>query len=273
MIPLKHKFDAFFFNRRLLIAKEIEAMLKITYILILILLTSCNHASGQVFMIDKDFVEHDRQYSPDKSMFILSYGFDHGAFGYGNGGTAVLKTSDTSKNLRQFDLPNNLIQLKWIDNKTISARIDIIPSIRSGENIETKDTEINGVKVKVSPFDYIEDDYHLEIEHRETSPNGQLELVAYRYLKDRNNLNFIHISVIGKGAPIPKYGNYFIASMQSDRILNGTWSKDNTLLFYSNSTDTQYIQYYFVHDKPNVKFEVITDDAQYGSKYRWMKAR
>lgn len=248
-------------------------MRKITYILILIFLTSCNYASSQVFMIDKDFVEHSRQYSPDKSMFILSYGFDHGAFGYGNGGNTVLKTSDISKNLRQFDLPSNLIQVKWIDNKTISARIDIIPFVRSGENVEIKDTEINGVKVKVSPFDYIEDEYHLEIEHRETSPNGQLELVAYRYLKDRNNLNFIHISIINKGEPIPKYGNYFIADMQSDRILNGTWSKDNTLLFYSNSTDAQYIQYYFVHNKPDTKFEIITDDSRYGSKYRWMKAK
>ncbi len=248
-------------------------MRKITYILVLILFTSCNSASSQVFMTDKDFVEHDRQYSPDKSMFILNYSLDTGAFGFGNGGNAVLKISDTSKNLKQFNLPDNLIMVKWIDNKTISARIDIIPFIRSGKNIEIKDTEINGVKIKVSPFDYIEDDYHLDIEHRETSPNGQLELIAYRYLKDRNNLNFIHVSVINKGEAIPKYGNFFIASMQSDRILNGTWSKDNTLLFYSNSNDTQYIQYYFVHDKPDIKFEVITDDALYGSKYRWMKAK
>lgn len=249
-----------------------DAIIKITYFLILALLTSCNYASSQVFMTDKDFVEHGRQYSPDKSMFILSYGLDTGAFGYGNGGNAVLKISDISKNLKQFDLPDNLIKVKWIDNKTISARIDIIPFIRSGQNVEIKDTKINGVKVKVSPFDYIEENSHLEIEHRETSPNGQLELIAYRYLID-SDLSFIHISVIKKGEPIPKYGNYFISSMQSDRILNGTWSEDNTLLFYSNSTDAQYIQYYFVHDKPDIKFEVITDDTRYGSKYRWTKAK
>lgn len=247
-----------------------NAIRKITYILILIVLTSCNYVSSQVFITDRDFVENNRQYSPDKSMLILDYSLDIGAFGFAKGGKAVLKISDLSKNLKQFNLPDNLIKVKWVDNKTISARIDIIPSIRSGKNIEIKDTEVNGVKVKISPYDYIEDDYHLEIEHRETSPNGKFELIAYRYLKDRSNLNFIHVSIINKGEPIPKYGNYFIASMQSDRILNGNWSKDNTLLFYSNSTDAQHIQYYFVHNKPDIKFEVISDDKQYGSKYRWI---
>jgi hypothetical protein len=247
-------------------------MQKIKYFLVFILLTSCNCISSQVFMTDKDFVENNRQYSPDKSMFILDYSLDTGAFGFGGGGNAVLKLSDTSKNLKQFDLPDNLIEIKWIDNKLISARIDIIPFMRSGKKFEIRDTEINGVKVKVSPLDYIEDDYHLEIVHRETSPNEQLELVAYRYLKDDSNLNFIHISVINKGESIPKYGNYFIGDMESDRVLNGTWSKNNTLLFYSNSTNAQYIKYYFVHNKPDIKYEVITDNALYGNKYRWMRA-
>ena len=95
--------------------------------------------------------------------------------------------------------------------------------------------------------------------------------MAYRYIEDRNSLNFIHVSVINKGEKIPKYGNYFIADMHSDRILYGTWSKENTLLFYTNSHDTELIKYFFVHDKPDVKFEVITDDAQYRSKYRWVE--
>ena len=225
--------------------------------------------SDGVFVSDKDFVESRRVYSPDKTMLILDYAVDHGAFGYGKGGTAVLRVTDLDKNLRQFNLPDALIRSEWVDNKTISARVDIFPFIRKGETPPISDVEVNGIKVKVTPFDYIESDYHLEIEHRETSPDGKLELIAYRYIKDRGSLNFIHVSVIEKGKQIPKYGNYFIADMFSDRILYGTWSKDNSLLFYSNNLYAQDVEYFFVQGKPDIKYEVITDDQTYGSKYRW----
>lgn len=234
------------------------------------LLASCTNT---VFVSDKDFVESRRVYSPDKTMLILDYAVDHGALGYGRGGTAILKTTDLNKNLRQFNLPDNLIQAEWVDNKTISAWMDIIPFIRKGERLSVNDTEVNGVKIKVTALDYIESDYHLEIEHREVSPDGRLELVAYRYLKDRSSLSFIHVSIINKGDQIPKYGNYFIADMRSDRILFGTWGKNNSLVFYSNSLYAQDIKYFFVHEKPDIKYEIITDDETYGSKYRWVAVK
>ncbi len=243
------------------------------FIIVVIFIASCNStAKNQVYMSDKDFVEHERQYSPDKSMLILTYSVDIGAFGYGNGGKAVLKPSDMSKNLKEFDLPPKLIQVKWINNKTISAGIDIIPSIRSGEKIEISDTEVNGIKIRVSAVDFIQETSHLQIEYRETSPDGRYELVAYRYYFE-SDMSFIHVSVIKKGESIPKYGNFFIGDIQSDRILGGTWTKDNTLLFYTNSIDAHYVQYFFVHNKPNIRFEVVQDDGRYGSKYRWIGSK
>lgn len=247
---------------------------RLTICLIAVLVASCVSAQRRpVFMTDNDFVEHERVYSPDKSMLILNYGIDIGAFGYGGNAKAVLKLSDMTKNLRQFDLPNGLMRVRWVDNVTISAQVDIIPSIRSGQPIEIRDTEVNGVKVKVSPYDYIDADDKTIVEHRETSPDGNLELVAYRYRANLQNIKFIHISVIKKGEPIPKYGNYFIGTMTSDHIMNGTWTKENKLLFYTNSLYADLVQYYFVHDKPDIEFEIITDDARYGSKYRWMGAK
>jgi hypothetical protein len=123
-----------------------------------------------------------------------------------------------------------------------------------------------GIKVKVSALDYIDKDDRQEIEHREVSPNGQFELVAYRHLKDRSNLNFIHISVIPVGGQIPKYGNYLIADMQSDYVLYGTWTDKNELKFYSNSQYSDLIQYYFVKDREEINYEIVTDDKEYGSK-------
>jgi hypothetical protein len=222
-------------------------------------------------MTDQDYVENYREFSPDSSMLLINYSLDLGAFGYGQSGTAILKLSDTTKNLRDFSLPNTLTRLKWLDNQTISAQFDILPSLRSGEKITLTDQEINGVKIKVSALDYIDKDDHLEIEHRELAPNGQFELVAYRYLKDRSNLNFIHISIIPVGGQIPKYGNYLIADMQSDYVLNGTWTEKNELKFYSNSQYSDLIQYYLVNGRAEIKYDIVTDDKEYGSKYRWTK--
>ena len=222
-------------------------------------------------MTDQDYVENYREFSPDSSMLLINYSLDLGAFGYGQSGTAILKLSDTTKNLRNFSLPNTLTRLKWLDNQTISAQFDILPSLRSGEKITLTDQEINGVKIKVSALDYIDKDDHLEVEHRELAPNGQFELVAYRYLKDRSNLNFIHISIIPVGGQIPKYGNYLIADMQSDYVLNGTWTEKNELKFYSNSQYSDLIQYYLVKDRAKIDYKIVTDDKEYGSKYRWTK--
>ncbi len=248
-------------------------MRKTIYILILVILSSCNlyDRKEEVFITDQDYVENYREFSPDSSMLLINYSLDLGAFGYGQSGTAILKLSDTTKNLRDFSLPNTLTRLKWLDNQNISAQFDILPSLRSGEKNTLTDKEINGVKIKVSALDYIDKDDHLEIEHRELAPNGQFELVAYRYLKDRSNLNFIHISIIPVGGQIPKYGNYLIADMQSDYVLNGTWTEKNQLKFYSNSQYSDLIQYYLVNDRAKIKYEIVTDDKEYGSKYRWTK--
>ena len=222
-------------------------------------------------MTDQDYVENYREFSPDNSMVLINYSLDLGAFGYGQAGTAILKLSDTTKNLRDFSIPNTLTKVKWLDNQNISAQFDILASLRTGEKIKFKDEEINNVKIKISALDYIDKEDHLEIEHKETSPNGQFELVVYRYLKDRSNLNFIHISIIPTGGQIPKYGNYLIADMQSDYVMYGTWNKNNELEFYSNTQYSDLVQYYLVDSRPKVNYKIITDDKKYGSKYRWTK--
>jgi len=246
---------------------------KTIIILILAILSSCNlyDRKEEVFMTDQDYVENDRQVSPDSSKLLISYSIDLGAFGYGQAGTVVLKLSDTTKNLREFTIPNTLTRIKWIDSENVSAQFDILPSLRTGDQIELKDIEVNGIKVNVSALDYIDKDDRQVIEHREVSPNGQFELVAYRYLKDRSNVNFIHISVIPVGGQIPKYGNYLIADMQSDYVLYGTWTDKNELKFYSNSQYSDLIQYYLVKDREEINYEIVTDDKEYGSKYRWTK--
>lgn len=147
-----------------------------TYLSIPILLVSCSlyDRKESVFMTDQDFVENYREFSPDRSMLLVNYSIDLGAFGYGQVGTAVLKTADTSRDLRTFSLPNTLIHTKWIDNKTISAKVDIIPSIRAGGSIKIRDRKINDIVVKVSPLDFIESDYQIQLNTGRSPPTGNM---------------------------------------------------------------------------------------------------
>lgn len=94
--------------------------------------------------------------------------------------------------------------------------------------------------------------------------------MAYRYLKDNDNLNFIHISVIPKGVKIPRYGNYFIADTSSDYILYATWDKKNTLVFYSNEQYHDLIPHYLVRTRHDIKYKIVID-KRYSGKYRWVK--
>jgi len=243
--------------------------------IVLVLFSSCSlyDRKKSVLITDRDFVENYREFSPDSSMVLINYNLDLGGLGYDQAVTAILKASDTTKDLMPFSLPNMLIDTKWIDNKTIAAKINIIPSLRAGNKLKINDTEINDVRIKVSAFDYIEPNYHLQIEHKETSPDGKYELVAYRYLKDNSNLNFIHISVIPKNGKIPRYGNYFIADKTSDYILDGTWAEDNTLIFYSNAQYLDFIQYYFVDSREKIKCKIVENNQKYKDKYRWINDR
>ena len=253
--------------------KERNEMKRSILILILTVLSSCifyDNRKEEVLITDKDYKENYREYSPDSSMLLINYSIDIGAFGYAQMGTAVLKLADTTKNLRQFSLPNTLERIKWLDNKNISAQFDILPNLRSGETIILKDIIVNNVKIRITELNYIfRKDDKPEIEHKEVSPNGQFELVAYRYPTIESGYNIIHISIIPVSGQIPKYGNFLISDKESDYILYGTWTKSNELIFYSNSQYSNLIQYFLVKNRPKIKYKFIVDDKKYRDKYLW----
>jgi len=201
-------------------------------------------------------------------MILINYGIDHGAFGYGHAGTAIVKPNDTLKDLRQFTLPNTFTDVKWIDNKTAIALYDITPDLRSGSISKISDKEINGIKIVVKANDYISDNFKRKIEHSELSPDGKNVLVAFRYT-DGTTFSPIQISIISKGDSLGKYGNFYIGTPQSDYVLNATWNNSNQLIFYTNQFDSYMIQYYLVDARPAIPYSIVIDDKKYGGKYLW----
>jgi len=200
-------------------------------------------------------------------MVSIDYSIDLGAFGYGRRGTAILKRADINKDLSQFTLPQEYLHVKWVDNHTVSAKVDIMESIRSGVKAHMPDTTMNGIRVKVSPFDYINSGDTLNIVSQSPSPDGKYVLACYRYNSIHND-GPLHISVIKKNNKIPKYGNFFIGDRSSDYVLKAGWNKASELLFFSNSLVAEMIPYFFVANRFNIKYHIITDDKNFGTKYR-----
>ncbi len=243
----------------------------------LFLISSCLTLSDdrkkEILKTDKDFVEFYREYSPDKTHILINYGLDLGATGYGHAGTAILRLEDTLKDFRPFSISNSYVKVKWLDNQRISAMREIVPFLRSGETVDLMAQKINNIDIEVSGYDFIESNYHMDIEHRESSPNDKMELIAYRYLENRSNLNFIHISVINKGDSIPKYGNYLIGEPSSDYVFFGEWTSDNKLIFYTNEIYKDMIHYCLVKNRPQISYKLVTNDTNYTNQYRWINKK
>lgn len=227
-----------------------------------VLLCSClfDERREAVYVSDQDFVENSRLFSPDSSMIALDYSIDLGAFGTGRRGTVIIRSSDIHKDLSKFTLPLEYIDVKWVNNKTVTAGVDVISDFRIGKMTEIRDTAINGVYVKVLPFDQTDPNDTLEIISKRTSPDGKCDLVCFRY-NGSDHRGLLHISIIKKGDKLSKLGNYFISDGSADYILKARWNRNGELLLYTNLKYAQMSEYFLVANRPDVDYHIVTDKS------------
>ncbi len=241
--------------------------LRIICLFAILLLFGCSE-SGH-YVSDKDFIEISREYSPNKEKVILVYNYDTGAFGYSRAFTAILDANNLENNLLPNNLPDKYYNAKWLDNNTVETEINIISDLREGLSIDYKKVQIENVTVIPKLVDTTEDG-RLKIEDRIESPDGKLELIAYRYAFN-NERALLQISIIGKGTELPRIGNYFIGTDSSDYVFNAEWKTDNEIQFETNSQYGNDAKYYFVKNRPPIKYTLNIDDNKYKSKYVWKK--
>jgi hypothetical protein len=112
---------------------------------------SCRYDWSPHYINNKDVAISEKLYSPDRSIAVVYYILDVGARG-----TRLYKSLLTESNyddeLMTYNLPPEIIVLKWVDNKTINVRYDPNEIFRLGgtysEMDYTKDTIIvNGVSL------------------------------------------------------------------------------------------------------------------------------
>jgi hypothetical protein len=236
---------------------------------------SCNifpTRSSKVFITDNDYYEIKRQYSPDKTKLLLTYGIDQGATGRGEVGTAMLNIGDSSKDIKPFTIAwYEYNDHEWLNNETAIFYLDYLKRMRQTKfQKQYFDTLINGIKIKYDYKDLVDKRYRADTLLNQLSPNNKYRLTVYHYLKDSSNNNFLNISVTKASDTIPKYGNFFIGEIKDDYIYYCRWSETNKLLLYTTSSCQNIIENYLVENRLDVPFEIrVKDDVQ--SPFQWTK--
>lgn len=225
--------------------------------LILFLLTACNLSDSKVFLSDKNIYEIKRQYSPNRTKVLLTYGADEGATGAGEVGTAILKLSDTSKNISPFTVAwHEYNDHAWIDNDTAVFYLDYLEKMRNSKFIKSYyDTLINSIHIKYYYKDLIDSSYKMDTLLNKLSPDKNYRLVVYQYINKAFKNNFINISIINSNDTIPKYGNYFIGDLKDDYVNNCDWLNSNELAIYTTSSCEYIIQNFMVNDGIKVPYK------------------
>lgn len=238
---------------------------------IFFLLTGCNDFGQKVFITDKSYYEIERQYSPDKTKLLLTYGANEGATGEGEVGTAVLKLGDTSKNILPYTIAwHEYNDHKWINNDTAVFYLDYLRKMRHSRFIKKyQDSVINGIHVKYDYKDLVDSLYKTDTLLNQLSPDNQNRLTVYRYVKGTYDNNFLNISITKPNDTIPRYGNFFISDIANDYIYYCKWSNTNKLILYTISGGHAIIENYLVqNNQVTVPIEIKEkDDVQ--SPFRW----
>lgn len=248
-------------------------MRKISTILILSLLTACNLSNNRVLLGNKNIYEIKRQYSPDKTKILLTYGDDEGATGEGEVGTAILKLPDTSKDVSPFTISwDKYNDHAWINNDTAIFYLDYLKKMRKSKFINSHyDTLINGIHIMYDYKDLIDSSYNMDTLFNKFSPDKNYRLVVYQYINKVFKNNFINISIINFNDTIPKYGNFFIGDLKDDYINNCDWLNSNELAIYTTSSCEYIIQNFMVNRGINVPYKIVVDDKKYSDVYWWTK--
>jgi hypothetical protein len=224
------------------------------------------------YLSDRDIIIAKKLPSPDGSRIAVDYYYDNGALGYGMGHTALLAANQMKSNLRKFRLSARYESLRWEKEGSLTVTVDYIECIRANEDCSKARDTAYGTQINIQNYDETAGKSRV-IEAELPSPSGQRELIAYRY-PDGPNLGRIHVSIIGKGQPIPRYGNFYIASEEGDGILGAKWESDASIVLLTKTSQRYLLQdpNGFRPNGPSIRYRIGIDD-NLSASYLWTQKR
>jgi hypothetical protein len=237
-----------------------------TFFNICVTIASCITSPGT-------FTEFSRTYSPDSSKFLLNYAFAQGAWDGGRSSLiTILNCSDSVQpaNVEYSFSTYDFDKIYWKGNDTVLIEDKYTEYISQGIS-PLKDTAFHGVTVKIIHRDPIDTSFTRKIFYRDTSPNGQYDLIVYKYVKPVNGNYFLNISVINKGDSIPKFGNFYISRWDFDCFTDIRWDKASLLDCNVSSSCYYSFADYLVKSRPDIKYKVQINDTINGNIKDYMR--
>jgi hypothetical protein len=218
----------------------------------------------------KDIIIDRKLASPNGSLLLIDYRFDLGALGCSATREVVVPVDQVGADLTPFRLPEKYTAIKWEADDSLAVEVNLVQCILKGWDCSETDDAFRGTRLNIHPVDDTAGKQR-EIEADLPSPDRRMHLVAYRYPgDDHSNLGPVHISVIRAGEPIPRYGNYYIASGSGDGVLGARWSGNSSIILLTNSRQKHLLEYAesFIRGVPDIAYRVEIDDRLHG--YRWL---
>jgi len=225
---------------------------------------------GGEYLSDGNIIINKKVPSPDGSKVLIGYSYDLGALGYGMERDAVIPAKRMRNNLKPFVLQNRYAPIGWEKDGSLTVAVDYVECIRAGQDCSRTQDSFYDTRINIQSKDETAAK-DTEVEADLLSPNRKRRLVAYRY-PDGPNLGRIHVSIIGSDEPIPRYGNFYIASMAGDGLLGARWESDSSIVFFTTTSQKYPLQYpeSFRPNALNIRYRIEIDDSL-GTAYLWMK--
>lgn len=220
-------------------------------------------------LTQEDILIDRKLVSPNGSMVLIDYRTDLGALGY-SGREVVVPVEQMGGDLTRSRLPDKYTAIKWELDDSLTVEVNLVECVRRNWDCSHTSDAFRGIRLNIHPVDDTAGKRR-EIEADLASPDQRLHLIAYRYPSDdRSNLGPIHISVVRTGEPIPRYGNYYIASGGGDGVLGARWSDNSSIVLLTNSRQKYLLEYpdSFRRSSANIVHSVDIDDRLHG--YLWI---
>ena len=218
----------------------------------------------------KDVVIDRESASPDQTKVLVVYRFDIGALGYTAERDAVVPSNRLHDDLKRYILPKQYDPIGWEKDGSLTVAVNVVECMRQNQDCSPTHDTFAGTRINVRRDDETQGNQQ-EIEADLPSPSHSLRLVAYRYPNDdSSNLGRIHISLVGTGEQVPRYGNYYIASMSGDGVLGARWDSDRSIILLTSPSQKYLLQdaNSFRVQRPAIPYRVEIDDKLSG--YLWL---
>jgi hypothetical protein len=229
------------------------------------------------YKINSDAIKIEKRlFSPDSQYVALTFYKDNGAMGQSAPITSVVKVTDTlgiltNHTLPCFDLPSYSCYYpdKWLANRTLQVFLNERPFVKEGIPFNAADFELNGIRLKVVPYDYSYQNSPL-IEHFSFSPDKKRLLVAYRY----RGVSELNISVLNYGDPLPRIGNIFTNTEISwNPIVFAGWNGQGVDMVLKDAEMYKQSDYLNRNVKLPIRFVDVSDYAEkLQSSEHWMNS-